>query len=96
MVMQLHQTITCKLLEGKRKIDDLALNEQCNEMNSISRHNLRILGLINSDAGMFQCVGSNPAGSVQAAARLHINEPGMTMFASNLKFFIRFFISFLI
>lgn len=57
-----------------------------------SRHNLRILGLINSDAGMFQCVGSNPAGSVQAAARLRINEPGMT-FNSILYFsFCSFFL----
>lgn len=38
-------------------------------------HNLRILGLLESDAGMFQCIGSNPAGSVQAAARLQIGEP---------------------
>ena len=40
-----------------------------------SRHNLRILGLIASDAGMFQCIGSNPAGSVQASARLEIGQP---------------------
>lgn len=39
------------------------------------RHNLRILGLLESDAGMFQCIGSNPAGSVQAGARLQIGEP---------------------
>lgn len=39
------------------------------------RHNLRILGLIESDAGMFQCIGSNPAGSIQAAARLEIVTP---------------------
>lgn len=25
---------------------------------------------------MFQCIGTNPAGSVQAAARLEIIEPG--------------------
>ncbi|KAJ6643801.1 Neogenin [Pseudolycoriella hygida] len=47
-------------------------------MQIVGGHNLRILGLINSDAGMFQCVGSNPAGSVQAAARLHIIEPDGT------------------
>lgn len=39
------------------------------------RHNLRILGLIESDAGMFQCIGSNSAGSIQAAARLEIVTP---------------------
>ncbi|CAD7076874.1 unnamed protein product [Hermetia illucens] len=44
-------------------------------MQIVGGHNLRILGLLNSDAGMFQCVGSNPAGSVQASARLKIIEP---------------------
>lgn len=41
----------------------------------VFRHNLRILGLIESDAGMFQCIGSNSAGSIQAAARLEIVTP---------------------
>lgn len=45
-------------------------------MQIIAGHNLRILGLLQSDAGMFQCVGTNPAGSVQAAARLKIVHPG--------------------
>lgn len=45
-------------------------------MQVVGGHNLRILGLINSDAGMFQCVGTNPEGSVQAAARLQIIETG--------------------
>lgn len=45
-------------------------------MKVVGGHNLRILGLINTDAGMFQCIGSNPAGSVQAAARLQIVEAG--------------------
>lgn len=30
------------------------------------------MGLISSDAGMFQCVGINPAGSVQASAFLEV------------------------
>lgn len=42
-------------------------------------HNLKILGLLNSDAGMFQCVGTNPAGTIQSAARLEITEPGETL-----------------
>lgn len=42
---------------------------------SYSSQNLRILGLIDADAGMFQCVGNNPAGSIQAAARLEIIKP---------------------
>lgn len=39
-------------------------------------HNLKILGLISSDAGMFQCMGTNPAGSIQAAARLEVLTAG--------------------
>ncbi|XP_030388310.1 neogenin isoform X2 [Scaptodrosophila lebanonensis] len=46
-------------------------------MQLVAGHNLRILGLLQSDAGMFQCVGTNPAGSVQAAARLRIVAPGV-------------------
>lgn len=45
-------------------------------MQLVGGRNLRILGLLPSDAGMFQCVGTNPAGSVQAAARLKIISPG--------------------
>ncbi|XP_039436858.1 neogenin isoform X2 [Culex pipiens pallens] len=44
-------------------------------MQIVAGHNLKIFGLIGSDAGMFQCIGTNPAGSVQAAARLEIVEP---------------------
>ncbi|XP_026841253.1 neogenin isoform X6 [Drosophila persimilis] len=45
-------------------------------MQLVADHNLRILGLLHSDAGMFQCVGTNAAGSVQAAARLRVVPPG--------------------
>ncbi|XP_033225419.1 neogenin isoform X2 [Belonocnema kinseyi] len=38
-------------------------------------HNLRINGLLAIDAGIFQCIGVNPAGSIQASARLTINQP---------------------
>lgn len=41
----------------------------------VSSNNLRINGLLAIDAGIFQCIGVNPAGSVQAAARLTINMP---------------------
>ncbi|XP_039436857.1 neogenin isoform X1 [Culex pipiens pallens] len=47
-------------------------------MQIVAGHNLKIFGLIGSDAGMFQCIGTNPAGSVQAAARLEIVEPGQS------------------
>ncbi|XP_023247522.1 neogenin [Copidosoma floridanum] len=38
-------------------------------------YNLRINGLLSIDAGIFQCMGTNPAGSVQASARLAIHQP---------------------
>ncbi|XP_012220960.1 neogenin isoform X2 [Linepithema humile] len=40
----------------------------------VNGDNLRINGLLPIDAGIFQCIGVNSAGSVQAAARLTINE----------------------
>ncbi|ALC42383.1 fra, partial [Drosophila busckii] len=40
-------------------------------------HNLRIVGLLPSDTGMFQCVGTNPAGSVHASARIRVVLPGV-------------------
>ncbi|XP_017884973.1 neogenin isoform X5 [Ceratina calcarata] len=44
----------------------------------INGYNLRINGLLPIDAGIFQCIGTNSAGSVQAAARLTINQPNDT------------------
>lgn len=41
----------------------------------IFSYNLRINGLLPIDAGIFQCIGTNSAGSIQAAARLTINQP---------------------
>ncbi|XP_043598613.1 neogenin isoform X3 [Bombus pyrosoma] len=41
----------------------------------VNGYNLRINGLLAIDAGIFQCIGTNSAGSVQAAARLTINQP---------------------
>ncbi|XP_011874494.1 PREDICTED: neogenin [Vollenhovia emeryi] len=41
----------------------------------VNGYNLRINGLLPIDAGIFQCMGVNPAGSVQASARLIINQP---------------------
>jgi hypothetical protein len=42
----------------------------------VNGYNLRILGLMEIDAGIFQCIGSNAAGNIQAAARLTIIQPG--------------------
>ncbi|XP_012064282.1 PREDICTED: neogenin [Atta cephalotes] len=44
----------------------------------VNGYNLRINGLLPIDAGIFQCMGVNPAGSVQASARLTINQPKRT------------------
>ncbi|XP_055609211.1 neogenin isoform X2 [Uranotaenia lowii] len=55
-------------------------------MQIVGGHNLKIFGLIGSDAGMFQCIGTNPAGSVQAAARLEIVEPGQLKRHKNKKY----------
>ncbi|XP_035794752.1 netrin receptor DCC-like isoform X1 [Anopheles albimanus] len=55
-------------------------------MQIVGGHNLKIFGLIGSDAGMFQCIGTNPAGSVQAAARLEIIEPGLPKRPKGKKF----------
>ncbi|XP_076763547.1 neogenin protein frazzled [Xylocopa sonorina] len=41
----------------------------------VNGYNLRINGLLPIDAGIFQCIGTNSAGSVQAAARLTITQP---------------------
>ncbi|KAH0951900.1 hypothetical protein HN011_002148 [Eciton burchellii] len=41
----------------------------------VNGYNLRINGLLRIDAGIFQCIGMNPAGSVQASARLTISQP---------------------
>jgi neogenin len=37
---------------------------------------LKILGLVSSDAGIYQCISSNQAGSVQASAQLRVESKG--------------------
>ncbi|XP_076322719.1 neogenin-like isoform X3 [Tachypleus tridentatus] len=41
----------------------------------VNGYNLRILGLVRSDQGMYQCVGRNPAGNIQASVQLIILDP---------------------
>ncbi|NWS72979.1 DCC protein, partial [Crotophaga sulcirostris] len=41
--------------------------------------NLRILGLVKSDEGFYQCVAENEAGNAQASAQLIIPEPAVTI-----------------
>lgn len=42
----------------------------------VDGYNLRILGLVLSDAGMYQCVASNAVGSAQTTAQLVVKEIG--------------------
>lgn len=35
-------------------------------------HNLKIMGLMLADSGIFQCFASNPAGNIQSAASLKV------------------------
>ncbi|XP_026472597.1 neogenin-like [Ctenocephalides felis] len=44
-------------------------------MQIVKDNNLKILGLMGTDAGIFQCIGTNPTGSVQGSARLSILGP---------------------
>ncbi|XP_064471636.1 neogenin-like isoform X2 [Ornithodoros turicata] len=41
----------------------------------VNGNNLKILGLVESDKGIYQCVAGNPAGNIQAAAQLTVFDP---------------------
>ncbi|XP_033033590.1 netrin receptor DCC-like [Trachypithecus francoisi] len=41
--------------------------------------NLRILGVVKSDEGFYQCVAENEAGNAQTSAQLIVPKPGKTM-----------------
>lgn len=43
----------------------------------VNGYNLRILGLVRSDAGIYQCFATNPAGAIQATAQLILLQPGL-------------------
>ncbi|NXO03178.1 DCC protein, partial [Rhinopomastus cyanomelas] len=47
--------------------------------------NLRILGLVKSDEGFYQCVAENEAGNAQASAQLIIPEPAVTTTAPPVR-----------
>ena len=38
---------------------------------------LKILGLVTSDAGVYQCIASNKVASVQASAQLQVKSKGI-------------------
>ncbi|KAL3202069.1 hypothetical protein MRX96_042706 [Rhipicephalus microplus] len=41
----------------------------------VNGNSLRILGLVDADKGIYQCVGSNPAGNIQTAVQLIVLDP---------------------
>ncbi|XP_042237700.1 neogenin-like [Homarus americanus] len=45
----------------------------------VSGNNLKILGLVEGDSGMYQCVAYNSAGDTQAVARLNVLKSGRSM-----------------
>ncbi|XP_068225659.1 neogenin isoform X5 [Palaemon carinicauda] len=45
----------------------------------VSGNHLKILGLVEGDSGMYQCVASNTAGDAQASAQLRILKTGRSM-----------------
>jgi neogenin len=46
---------------------------------------LKILGLVGSDAGVYQCLATSPAGSVQAATQLRVKSKGKGYFFSFVR-----------
>ena len=40
---------------------------------------LKILGLVSSDAGIYQCIASNQAGTIQASAQLQVKSKGIIL-----------------
>lgn len=45
----------------------------------VNGHNLKILGLVASDRGVYQCLASNSVGNIQAAAQLTILPSGKSV-----------------
>ncbi|XP_022254822.1 neogenin-like, partial [Limulus polyphemus] len=45
----------------------------------VNGYNLRILGMVRSDQGIYQCIGRNPAGNIQASAQLIILNPNLPL-----------------
>lgn len=73
---------TCKSLMGKFDPSISSKKLSIMMITIIRRHNLKILGLLSSDSGMFQCVGINNAGSVQASAFLEVIPLGEVSLSS--------------
>ncbi|XP_047487273.1 LOW QUALITY PROTEIN: neogenin-like [Penaeus chinensis] len=55
-----------------RWLKNAELIVESNYFQMVNGQNLKILGLVEGDAGMYQCVASNAAGSAQASAQLRV------------------------
>ena len=42
----------------------------------VDRRNLRLLGLLVTDSGMYQCFATNHVGTIQSAAQLFVRQRG--------------------
>ncbi|XP_077483966.1 neogenin protein frazzled isoform X8 [Amblyomma americanum] len=52
----------------------------------VNGNSLRILGLVDADKGIYQCMGSNPAGNIQTAAQLIVLDPESPRLATHAAF----------
>lgn len=62
--------IITSLLMGKRKVEIYVPSKKLYFW--YFSHNLKIMGLMTSDSGIFQCVAENPAGNIQTSASLKV------------------------
>ena len=61
---------------GTMLIQDNLIELDYDYLQIVNGYNLKILGLVASDFGIYQCIGSNAAGNIQAAASLSILSTG--------------------
>lgn len=79
MAIELSKMSICNLLVGKNNIIQMCIMFYTFFtllFNKIFRTNLKILGLMTMDSGMFQCLASNPAGNIQSSAFLNVFHAG--------------------
>lgn len=61
------------ILEWYKNGDIILPNEY---LQIIQGRNLRILGLVKSDSGIYQCFATNSVGSIQSSAQLVVVDSG--------------------
>uniref|UniRef100_T1J0I1 Neogenin n=1 Tax=Strigamia maritima TaxID=126957 RepID=T1J0I1_STRMM len=50
----------------------------------VNGNNLKILGVVTSDVGIYQCIGVNPAGNIQASSQLLVLKPDVVFPTTSL------------